>query len=220
MAVPQRATTGSDTRQEPPRLITLFGLKHSGKTSVAQRVSEATGWPWDDLDRLTLLHAQKQSLARPNTLPNAAPFSTIRQLWSVVDPRHFRAIEASALRQSLAQTPPSPATPARLLSLGGGIIDNRPAMHMLRHSPRCSLIYLRAPADMLYKRIIARGIPPFLRDSAIPERSPQEIWSVLAARRSAQCQKYAQYTIDVADRAIDEIAAMVIAFFKKSTPRQ
>ena len=64
-----------------------------------------------------------------------------------------------------------------ILSLGGGTIENPPAMASLKQI-KGTRIYLRADEEMLYKRIMAKGHPPFLG-----QQTPREDFSRLVQNK-------------------------------------
>lgn len=65
------------------------------------------------------------------------------------------AQEAASLRTYLALKPSK-----TIISLGGGACDNERLVPLIRTSGK--VIYLKVEQDVLLKRILAGGIPPFL----------------------------------------------------------
>lgn len=61
-----------------------------------------------------------------------------------------------------------------ILSLGGGTLENTEALRLLK-SENCVLFVLDEEEDILFERIVRRGIPPFL-DQENPEESFRELY--------------------------------------------
>ena len=97
-------------------LILITGPKHSGKSSCARALGEISGWEFFDLDECV----EQQTGKTPRALFTEGP-------------KIFREAEAEALARLIQ--PPESIIPkeqtCRILSLGGGIIDNKKAMEMI-----------------------------------------------------------------------------------------
>ena len=89
-----------------------------------------------------------------------------------------------------------------ILALGGGTVENRPAMAILKK--KAVLIYLEDLQENLLKRILRRGIPSFL-DQDDPEGS----FSVLFKRRTALYRTDAEIVVPVNEASIDEALDML-----------
>jgi len=138
-------------------VIALGGIKHTGKSTVGRIVSELKSLDFKDLDDLIL-----------PLLPHSW---SIRRWYREKGARAFMEVEQNALRDFL-----STEDPARLkiLALGGGTLENPGALKLLKDS-KTRILVLNEEENVLYKRIILKGIPPFL-DSENPESSFSELY--------------------------------------------
>jgi len=80
-------------------------------------------------------------------------------------------------------------------SLGGGTIENRPALDAL--DSLGVFVYLKVEADVLFRRIAKGGIPPFLSQD-----HPREDFQALYERRTALLAERADITVDLPDAEI------------------
>ena len=164
----------SENRQS----IILMGLKHSGKSSLGRFLAESRGWEFLDLDDLLLVPAEKEWEKRGQTDP-----LTCRNLYKY-SPDLFREMEYLGARRAAELMDLAPA----VLALGGGTMENSRAMEVLREHGR--LVYLSEDPAVLYERILAGGLPPFL-DRSDPWSSFLEIHR----RRDRCCLQWADITL-------------------------
>ena len=76
-----------------------------------------------------------------------------------------------------------------ICALGGGTIENSAAMeHFSIYGYFC---YIREERDLLYRRIISRGMPAFLNPT-----DPESDFSMLYAHRTRRFEELADVTID------------------------
>lgn len=168
-----------------PRLLFLIGYRGAGKTEVARLLAPMLGWSWLDVDAgLEERHGQ-----------------SIRQIFGADGEAGFRAKE-SALLQELC------GLNDHVIATGGGVIlseENRVALK------RGAVVWLRAPADVLWQRIQT--------DATTAERRPNlgqgglaEIEEMLGVREPLyqMCQ---DFTVDVAEKSASEVAAMIANWF-------
>ncbi|MCK9548234.1 MAG: shikimate kinase [Sphaerochaeta sp.] len=162
----------------------LGGIKHSGKTSIAQRLAVRLTLPSYDLDALIL--------------NRIAPHHTIRSFYATEGKERFQQMEHSALAALL------PTLSRRaIIALGGGACDNEALMDLVKTSG--SLIYLKVDEEILWQRIIAGGTPPFL-DSAHPRAS----FATLYRKRDERYSKMCDLLVDLSDGlGIDEATDLV-----------
>ncbi len=136
-------------------IIFFCGIKHSGKTSLAKLVAKIMHYACIDNDDLILAD-------RPE-------FSTIRELYKAEGKEAFMAQETSSLKAFLDQKPSK-----TIISLGGGACDNDRLWPHIGSSGR--VVYLKVAQDVLLKRILSGGVPPFL-DPLNVERSFAELYA-------------------------------------------
>ncbi|MCF7929023.1 MAG: shikimate kinase [Spirochaetales bacterium] len=152
-------------------ILCLFGIKHSGKSSIGRLLAEKKQLQFFDLDEII-------------TGEFAEDGETLRELYRRLGKEAFRRLEAEAASSLLEQVQKNdPRTnglkgPAvffkAVAALGGGIMENREAVRRLK--PACVMLYLQEEAEILYRRIEAGGIPPFL-DPARPYQSFLELYN-------------------------------------------
>jgi shikimate kinase len=185
------------------RIVVLLGPKHAGKTSAGRVLASLRGGVFIDLDVLV----EEQTGSSPRELYRKGPDL-------------FRKAEAAALAAALsapaaladvpaatlvdvpaavlAVTPPSDGrggVSGRIIAAGGGIIDNPPAVDLLRASG-AALVYLEVSAETAWERIRqSGGLPAFLLDAADPKTAHRE----LHLRRGARYRAIACITV-AADR--------------------
>ncbi len=117
--------------------IFFAGIKHSGKTGMAKRVSAILGMDSADSDALLL--------------PLIAPMS-VREFYLLYGKEAFMEKELEAVRSYSGQS--------FILSLGGGASDNKALIAYIKGEGK--LIYLRRPEDQMLPFVLKDGIPAFL----------------------------------------------------------
>ena len=126
-----------------PAKILLFGIKHSGKTSIGKLLSQELGWSFSDLDDCIEMRTREEAGV------------SIRDFFRVEERSRFFSIERSCLATFL-ENHPAPW----ILATGGGIIDNTAALELV---PGGTVkILLHSAPEILYERIIRKGLPPFM----------------------------------------------------------
>ncbi len=126
-----------------PKVDILYfcGIKHSGKTTLGALVAKKMHYMSVDTDALILRD-------RPD-------ITSIREFYLQEGKEAFMAQEMASLESFLARKPGK-----TIISLGGGACDNEPLVSLIRSSGK--VVYLRAEEEVLLKRILAGGVPPFL----------------------------------------------------------
>lgn len=123
------------------RNLIFSGIKHSGKSLFALLVGEKLSRPVYDLDALIL-----DTINTPS----------IREFYIENGKDRFQKEEIKAY-EALMENNSSPI----VLSLGGGVSDNPQLMETLRKDNNY-IIYLSRGEDLILKKILTKGIPPFL----------------------------------------------------------
>lgn len=155
------------------------GIKHSGKSTMAAFMAEETGLVRFDTDELIL-----------NSFPDS---DTIRNVYHILGKESFMAAEAAALSTLVGFVPDTTWKGFQgIVSLGGGACDNTRVMDFTGASG--TMIYLAAPEDVLFARITAGGIPPFL-DSDHPRESFRQLYAL----RDARYRKHAHFVVELPD---------------------
>jgi shikimate kinase len=168
-----------------PRLF-LIGYRGVGKTTVARLVADQLGWAWKDADALLEERAGR----------------SIRQIFIDDGEESFRNREAMVL-EDLCRLE------NHVIATGGGVIlreENR------RRLSKGSVVWLRAPAELLWQRLQA--------DVTTAERRPNlaqgglaEIEEMLRVRTPfyEACQ---HFTVDAAILTPEQIAQAIVHWMR------
>lgn len=148
----------------------LLGLKHCGKSTLGALAGRRWAMDFRDLDDWLL------KLAGEEVDP---PPASCRDLYqrSAEEFRRWEYLAAKAVAEEMAKSP-------MIIALGGGAVENTKALGVLQ--PRGTLIYLKEEEEVLYRRILSGGIPPFL-DAGNPRKSWEEVYR----RRHELCKQKA-----------------------------
>ncbi|GHV42410.1 shikimate kinase [Spirochaetia bacterium] len=197
-------------------LIILTGPKHSGKTTAGKALANRCGGTFIDLDELVQERAGKS----PRTLFKAGPGV-------------FRKVETEAL-QSLINAKADGDAPGqggheggslRIVAAGGGLVDNSPALALLRNSGAAihttgaaihttgavTLVYLEVSVETAWERIRASAektgeLPPFLNTD-----DPQETHRLLHERRAVAYREIAGVIVQADGKSPEEIGEELFA---------
>lgn len=175
------------------------GLKHSGKSSIGKALARHYGYPFYDLDSLIL-----------ETVKGTG--TTIREVWNTLGKNEFIVREGEVFQYFMDWTLPSLQEKGVVLSLGGGTIENKNAMQCF--GTKGFMVYLRADANLLFRRIMAGGIPPFLS-----EENPWEDFMKLYHRRDSLYCKIAHFIHDIEDVTISMNTQRLIASLENHNGR-
>jgi shikimate kinase len=166
-----------------------LGPKHSGKTSTGRELARRLNRSFYDLDEFI----EKRTGQSPRTL-------------FIAGPEVFRRQEAEALEVLLEKED------SGILAAGGGIIDNPPAMDLLRRNKHMT-VYLEVSAGTAWRRIDQQGeLPPFLRaangDSSREES--REKHRFLHERRAQAYREFAQICIPAEEKTPLQLAEEIL----------
>jgi shikimate kinase len=152
-------------------ILFFCGIKHSGKTSLGRLVAKKMHYACIDNDDLILKD-------RPE-------LTSIRELYKVEGKEAFMKQEAASLEAYLALQPDK-----TIISLGGGACDNERLKTLVRGSGKS--IYLKVAQEVLLKRILSGGVPPFLDPLNI-----EESFSDLYRRRDGLYRKFSDIMVEL-----------------------
>lgn len=163
--------------------IVLLGIKHVGKTTIGRLFATRNHLEWLDLDEVILDTARKS---------HDLDAQTIRDVYIGLGKEGFQEIETVAARHVRLH-----ASQNHIISTGGGIADNPGALREIQGVGL--LVYLQEQEATLFKRVMSKGIPPFL-DPADPARSFKELY----ARRDSIYRSTAQLIVALQGASISQ----------------
>ena len=149
------------------------GIKHCGKSTLGRMLAPKMGTFCIDNDELILSDEPK--------------YSSLRSLYKTEGKESFMKKETSALKKFLEKN-----HEACIVSLGGGACDNLPLISLIKNYGK--IVYLQVDEQVLLKRILKDGIPPFLDKQNI-----QLSFSALYADRHERYRKLSDIMIKLPD---------------------
>lgn len=158
------------------RNITLCGIKHAGKSATGRALASMTGLPLCDTD---------DALAKLDSLRNHLPYvRSVRAIYRELGEDAFRKLEADAVREAAS------APEKKILTLGGGVLSN-PYVTEDDVALLGCICFLDVPDLVAFKRILRKGLPPFL----FHEADPLRVFTESNQKRREIFAKYAEITI-------------------------
>ena len=143
-------------------IIFLTGFMGSGKSTIGPILANTIGYNFTDLDTLIEQREGKK----------------IGEIFKLDGEQKFREMERTLLSE-VAQRPRS------VISLGGGTIANQTTLDLVKGSG--VLIYLKAEAEYIYKRLRTKSDRPMLRTAEgelmDSDQLQQRIGELLAGRK-------------------------------------
>ena len=168
--------------------LTLIGYRCTGKTTIAEVLSEALGWPLIDTD------ARVQERAG-------------RSIQQIVDEGgwpEFRRIEREVVGEVVAGD-------EQVISAGGGVVLDDRNTRRLRESGK--VILLTAPAEVIWERMNADAKTEAQRPDLTDEGGIEEVRTLLAERRPAY-DAACHYRIQTDRFSPEETAGRILAWLK------
>lgn len=147
--------------------VLLVGLMASGKSTLAQAISAASGWPAIDNDMLL----------------ERATGSTAAQLLATHGEQHLRDAESDVLTLTLAMPGPLVAGVA-----AGTVLDPRDRERMRSGG---HVVWLRVPVSTLVRRVSRPGHRPFVNND------PAGVLRTMAAEREPLFTEVAHQVLDM-----------------------
>ncbi len=156
--ISERADAAAELRQRasgvvPPRTIALVGLMGAGKTTIGRRLASALQLPFVDAD-----DAIVQAAGR-----------SIEDIFAERGECEFRRGERNVISRLLAG-------PVHVLATGGGAFIDLGTRALMKE--RAISIWLKAPLEVLMKRVVKRDHRPLLK-----EDNPEAVMQRLIADR-------------------------------------
>jgi shikimate kinase len=167
----------------PPQNVFLVGYRCTGKTTMAQLLAAALGWPWTDADQLL----------------ESRHGRTIAQLFQEGSESGFRALESELLEELCRSS-------ARVIATGGGIIlnpDNRARLKASGH-----VVWLQADPATIWRRLQADPATAARRPK-LTTGGLAEIEELLR-RREPLYRACADCTVDTAGRSPEQVLKLIL----------
>lgn len=169
--------------------IIIVGPKHSGKTSTGRELAKLLGGTFTDLDELIKVQTGKSPRALFRESPETFQQAEQRALESLFAVHYSTGL--AGRESSVGQERNAPG----VIAVGGGIIDNDRARHLLCTETRTFLVNLEVSAETAWERVsmsAARSgeLPPFLNTA-----TPRETHRLLHERRAAAYREIAGLTV-------------------------
>lgn len=137
--------------------IVLIGYRGCGKTSVARELAKMLGWTMSDTDALVVQQAGK----------------SIRDIFAEMGEPGFRDLESQAVAKA-AQLD------QHIIGTGGGVVLRKQNVDALKKTGK--LVWLSAPAEILYQRIQADTGTHITRPNLTNLGGLEEVKTLLAKR--------------------------------------
>jgi len=131
------------------RNISLCGIKHAGKTTIAKALAELTGTAFADTDDFLRECFQQET----------GHALSVREIFQELGEDSFRQLEMRSLRAH--------ADFRGILALGGGMLSN-PYFTKTDRGFLGILCWIDIPDRTAFQRMESEGLPPFLRNEPFP----------------------------------------------------
>jgi shikimate kinase len=151
-------------------------MKHSGKTTHGRLLAEKFNADFTDTDAEIERFYEQEYGVRKNC----------REIYTVHDGLFFRNLERLVMNDLAEKLHASSVL--TVISPGGGLLANQDIQPILAELGM--IVYLKVDYEILFKRIIAKGIPPFLEN----ERPLEHFIEV--------CEEREKYYLNCADLVI------------------
>lgn len=171
-------------------MLILMGMKHCGKSTTGKIIAGKKNIPFIDLDDII------EQVFSPDKQPDKK--MTVREIYRKKGKAVFKSLEAEAL-SSLSSTIQKPG----VLALGGGTIENREAMRLLKGNT--TKIYLEIEESILWERIQKGGVPSFLN-----KKNPETHFHTLYIERTLLYRVAADIIVSLSTENPDQAAEIII----------
>lgn len=159
--------------------IVICGMKHCGKSTHGQFIARKLSCPFLDTDEL--LEARFFELEK-NPLNS-------REIYNLHGEDYFRSLEAEIIH-SLINADDEDKT--QVIALGGGVPSNSKLGAELKKLG--CFVYIKNKPEVIYKRILKRGLPKFLQGE-----NPDEKFLALYSERERRYIELSDLTIEFED---------------------
>ncbi|MEQ1489099.1 MAG: shikimate kinase [Terricaulis sp.] len=161
--VGERSDAAAELRRQaegiaPGRTVALVGLMGAGKTTIGRRLAQALALPFVDADEAIV----------------AAAGRSIEDIFAELGECEFRRGERQVIARLLDGEP-------HVLATGGGAFIDPRTRELMKE--RAISIWLKAPLDVLMKRVVKRDHRPLLKEAdprAVMQRLMDERYPIYA----------------------------------------
>ena len=176
----------------PPAVgVILGGMKHCGKSTHGRALARHWDCPFYDTDDLVVERFR----------PEFGEDVTIRDVCLTLGDDGFREAEWDVLLALYRRQVRS--RERYVVSLGGRLVTSSEVYPMLNGLG--AFVFLRVDLQLLFKRVMRRGLPPFLS-----EERPWDDFRAVYAEREPFYTCYADLMVTLPDLPIDEASSRVI----------
>lgn len=166
--------------------IVLMGMKHCGKSTLGHALAQTRGIPFIDLDELT-----EREFDPARSL-------SCREIAARHGEKLFRTLEERAAVRLADMIAGSRSDGVGLVAaLGGGTVESVRAMDALARV--AVLVYLEESVELLYTRVMERGLPSYLDPS-----DPRASFFAIFARRSPLFSERAHLVVHLMGMEIEQ----------------
>jgi len=171
-------------------MLILIGMKHCGKSTIGKIIAGKKNIPFIDLDDVI------ERVFSPGKQPGKK--MTVREIYRKKGKAVFKSMETEALSllSSKIQKP-------GVLALGGGTIENRGAMRLLKSNT--TKLYLEIEESILWERIQKGGVPSFL-----DKKNPEAHFHTLYIKRTLLYRLAADIIVSLYTEKSDKAAEIII----------
>ena len=173
------------------------GMKHCGKSTMGRAWAEYLNAPFYDTDDMIVEEYQKEQ---------DSSVKTVREIYIRHGEQFLKEQEFKLMHR--LQDEILPASENSVVSLGGGLPINDNLTELLKEIK--TVIYLKQPYELLFKRVAATGKVPFLNDD-----NPEEHFYEICREREKYYKSCADITIEVGDISIEDAKEKIFAVLKK-----
>jgi len=172
--------------------IIIFGMKGVGKSTIARALAKRLDYTYADTD--LIIEKQYNKDNNKTKLP-------FRQIFAKHGRAYFNKLEEKAIQEISKKD-------NIVISVGGSTLFNKKNYITLKTNSKVKSIFIHLTADKktLLKRIMRRGIPPFLDD-----KDPKRSLSTLLKQRVPRYRELSDYMVSTTNKTVSEIISKIIS---------
>jgi shikimate kinase len=159
--------------------IVICGMKHCGKSTHGEFIARKLSCPFLDTDDLL----EKKFFELEKNPLNS------REIYNLYGEDYFRKLEADVIHSLINETDEKKT---QVIALGGGVPSNPDIGDELKKLGH--FVYLKSEPDILYKRIVRKGLPGFLKGE-----NPYEKFLALYSERERRYIELSDLTVEFSE---------------------